>query len=108
MIVSPTRQSATVLMPAVMKPISPGPSASTATPFGVKTPTRSIACIAPVAIRRIFRPGFEHAVLDPHQGHDAEIGVVPAVDQQRLERRRGIARAAAAGGSPAPPAPRRY
>ena len=40
-IVSPTRQSATALMPAVIKPISPGPSSGAATPFGVKTPTRS-------------------------------------------------------------------
>ena len=56
-IVAPTRQSATVLMPAVMTPISPGPSVSTATPFGVNTPTRSIVCTAPVAISRTFCPG---------------------------------------------------
>ena len=47
---------------------------------------------APVAISRIFWPGDQHAVLDPHQDDDAEIGVVPAVDQQRLERRLGVAR----------------
>ena len=29
---------------------------------------------------------FHHAVDDPHQHHDAEIDVVPAVDQQRLQR----------------------
>ena len=56
MIVSPTRQSATVLMAAVIKPTSPGPNASTATPFGVKTPTRSIVWTAPVAIIRTFCP----------------------------------------------------
>ena len=33
----------------------------------------------------------QHAVDDAKQHDDAEIGVVPAVDQQRLERRRGIA-----------------
>ena len=33
----------------------------------------------------------QHAVLDAHQGDDAEIGVVPAVDQQRLQRRVAIA-----------------
>ena len=34
---------------------------------------------------------FQHAVDDAEQHDDAEIGVVPAVDEQRLERRRGIA-----------------
>ena len=33
----------------------------------------------------------EHAVDDAHQHDDAEIGVIPAVDQQRLERRRAVA-----------------
>src|SRR6185437_4802826 len=33
----------------------------------------------------------EHAVLDAHKDHDAEIRVVPAIDEQRLERRRGVA-----------------
>ncbi len=33
----------------------------------------------------------QHPVLDTHQGHDAEVRVVPAVNQQRLERRPGIA-----------------
>ena len=36
-------------------------------------------------------PRNEYPVLDAHQDHDAEIGVVPAVDQQRLEWRRGVA-----------------
>jgi len=57
--VSPILQSATVLMPAVMKPISPGPSSGTATPLGVNTPTRSTVWVAPVAIMRILRPGFK-------------------------------------------------
>ena len=39
-----------------------------------------------------FLPGLQRAVLDPHQNDDAEIGVVPAVDQQCLERRCGVAR----------------
>jgi hypothetical protein len=39
--VSPTRVSATSLIEAVMKPISPGPSSGTTTSFGVMTPTRS-------------------------------------------------------------------
>ena len=33
----------------------------------------------------------QHAVDDAEQHDDAEIGVVPAVDQQRLQRRRGVA-----------------
>ena len=33
----------------------------------------------------------QHAVEDAHQHDDAEIGVVPAIDQERLERRFGVA-----------------
>ena len=33
----------------------------------------------------------QHAVLHAHEGDDAEVGVVPAVDQQRLERRVAVA-----------------
>ncbi len=33
----------------------------------------------------------ERAILDPHQDDDAEIGVVPAVDEERLQRRRSVA-----------------
>ena len=33
----------------------------------------------------------EHAVLDPHQGDDAQVRVVPAVDQQRLQGRVAVA-----------------
>jgi len=33
----------------------------------------------------------EHAVDEAHQNDDAEVGIVPAVDQQGLERRRAIA-----------------
>ena len=35
--------------------------------------------------------GLERAVDDPHQHDDAEIGVVPAVDEERLQGRRGVA-----------------
>jgi hypothetical protein len=38
-----------------------------------------------------LHPGFEHAVFDADQGDDTEIGIVPAIDQQRLEGRFGIA-----------------
>ncbi|MNZ91586.1 hypothetical protein D3C78_1105750 [compost metagenome] len=51
--VSPTRVSATSLIEAVMKPISPGPRLSTLTIFGVSTPTRSMPYFAPEPIMRI-------------------------------------------------------
>ncbi len=54
--VSPISQSATDLIEAVRKPISPGPSAARSVILGVKTPTRSIWWVAPVAIMRIFMP----------------------------------------------------
>ncbi len=56
--VSPTRVSATSLMEAVRKPISPGPRASTVSFFGVKTPTRSTVYSAPDDMSRIFWPFF--------------------------------------------------
>ncbi len=39
--VSPTLQSAIVLMPAMMKPISPGPSSAMSVALGAKMPTLS-------------------------------------------------------------------
>ncbi len=36
----------------------------------------------------------EHALFDAHQHHDAEIGVVPAIDEHGLERLVGVARQA--------------
>ena len=91
MIVSPTRQSATVLIPAVIKPISPGPSSGAATPFRREDADPLDLMCRAGRHQPDLLPGSELAVLDPHQDHDAEIGVVPAVDEQRLERRRGVA-----------------
>ena len=54
--VSPIWQSATSLMPAVMKPTSPGPSAGSFSCLGVKTPTWSTSWAAPVDIMRTFIP----------------------------------------------------
>jgi hypothetical protein len=51
-IVSPTRVSATSLIEAVMKPISPGPSASIVSIFGVSTPS---------ALDLVLRIGAHHA-----------------------------------------------
>ena len=56
--VSPTLQSATDLIEAVRKPISPGPSSDRWVIFGVKAPTLSTGGSAPVAIMRTFMPGF--------------------------------------------------
>ena len=39
----------------------------------------------------MVEPFFIDAVDDPHQHHDAEIGVVPGIDEQRLERRIRVA-----------------
>ena len=107
-IVSPTRASPISLMAAVMKPTSPGPSVSISSALGVNTPTRSTRCAAPVPMKRTFWPFCERAVLDPDQRHDAEIAVVPGIDDQRLQRRLGVALRAAAGAGRSPPArPRR-
>ncbi len=89
--VSPTRVSATSLIAAVMKPISPGPSSSIcvhlrgeeADPLEV---VGGVGAHHPDALAF-----FHHAVDDPHQHDDAEIDVVPAVDQKRLQRRLAIA-----------------
>ena len=45
-----------------------------------------------VAISRIFCFGFEHAVDDADDDDHAAVGVEPGVEDQRLERRVGIAR----------------
>ena len=45
-----------------------------------------------------------HAVDDAHQHHDAEIDVVPAIDQQRLQRGRRDRPSAAAAGARSLPA----
>ncbi len=40
----------------------------------------------------------ENAVADADQNHHAEVGIVPAVDEQRLQRRADIVPRVAAGG----------
>jgi hypothetical protein len=40
---------------------------------------------------RMRWPFLQRAVDDAHQHHDAEIKVVPAVDQQRLQGRAAVA-----------------
>ncbi len=49
--VSPTRVSATSLICAVMKPISPGPSSASCSILGRKQPTRSTRCVVPAAMK---------------------------------------------------------
>ena len=56
--VSPTRVSATCLIDAVRKPISPGFSASMGVICGVNTPIRSTGYVALVFIMRILSPFF--------------------------------------------------
>ena len=57
-IVSPTRVSATSLICAVMKPISPGPNSGKSVRLGVKQPTRSTRCVVPACMKRICWPFF--------------------------------------------------
>ena len=89
--VSPTRVSATSLICAVMKPISPGPSSVSCSILGRKQPTRSTRWVVPAAMNLTCAPFFRHAVDDADEDDDAEIGVVPAVDEHRLERSGGVA-----------------
>ena len=53
-------------------------------------------------------PTLQPPVPHADQDHHAEVLVVPAIDQQRLQRRGAVALAAAAGGAPAPPERPRY
>ena len=85
--VSPTLVSATSLICAVMKPISPGPSSSTGTRLGREHADAVDLDAGAVAIMWIFWPFLITPSIDAHQDDDAEIGVVPAIDQQRLQRR---------------------
>src|SRR5699024_1484627 len=55
-IVSPTRESPTVLMAAVRKPTSPTVNSSTAIGFGVLIPTSATSNSLPVAIILILSP----------------------------------------------------
>ena len=63
----------------------------TATPFGREDADALDLCDGAGRHHADLLAGLQHAVLDPHQDDDAEIGVVPAIDQQRLQRRRGVA-----------------
>jgi hypothetical protein len=78
-IVSPTRVSAISLIWAVMKPISPGPSSA-----------EDADAVDQVGGARGHEPDLgafpERAVDDADEDDDAQVWVVPAVDQHRLER----------------------
>ena len=89
--VSPTRVSATSLIWAVMKPISPGPSSLQLLDLGAE---------AADAVDQVGGAGgheldllalADGAVDDADEDDDAEIGVVPAVDQHRLQGRVAVA-----------------
>ena len=64
---------------------------STGTAFGVNTPSDSTSwsCRVFISVTFIAVPNraFEHA----HDDHDAAVGVVPRVEDQRFERRVGVA-----------------
>ena len=105
--VSPTRVSATCLIEAVKKPISPGPSAVAHLLLGAE----DADAVDLVGAAGQHQPDalalVQRAVEDAHQHDHAEIGVVPAVDQQRLERRCWRRPWARAGGARSPRAPPR-
>ncbi len=89
--VSPTRVSATSLIAAVMKPISPGPSSSTCVHLR-REEADALDVIGRVGAHHADALALlHHAVDDADQHDDAEIDVVPAIDQQRLQRRIAVA-----------------
>ena len=89
--VSPIFASATFLMLATMKPASPTPSDSTGTGFGVNAPSCSISIVLAGRHQADLHAGPHHAVDDARENHDAAVRVVPGVEDQRLQRRVGIA-----------------
>ena len=89
--VSPTRVSRTCLIEAVRKPISPGPRAVGGEHAGAEGAD---------ALDGVEGAGLHHAdavalaegaLEDADEDDDAEIGVVPAVDEHGLERGVGVA-----------------
>ena len=96
--VSPTRVSRTCLIEAVRKPISPGPRLVGRQHAGAEGAD---------AVDAVERAGLHHpdavalaqrAVEDADEDDDAEVGVVPAVDQHRLQRRGRVAARGRGGG----------
>ncbi len=85
--VSPTCADLSSLMPAMTKPTSPADNCGRSTDLGVNTPTCSVRCCAPLAMKRILSLGCKHAVDHPHQHHHADVVVEPRIDDQRLQRR---------------------
>ena len=89
--VSPIFASATTLMLATTKPTSPTPSSSTGVAFGENTPSSSHLVVLLLRHQPDLRLRPQHAVDHADDDHDAAVGVVPGVEDQRLERRVGIA-----------------
>ncbi len=106
-IVSPTRVSATSLICAVMKPISPARELRQLLDLGAH---------AADAVDQVGRARgheldllalLQDAVDHADQDDDAEVGVVPAVDEHRLQRRVAVALGRRDPGRRSPAAPRR-
>ena len=64
---------------------------STGIGFGVKTPELLDLVVPPDAISRTFIPGVERAVDHADEDDDAAVLVEPGVEDQRPQRRVGIA-----------------
>ena len=78
-------------MPAVRKPTSPGREFPALLRLRREVADALHIVVGAGGHQADALAHLQHALLHPHQHDDAEIGVVPAVDQQRLERRLGVA-----------------
>ena len=90
-IVSPIFVSATTLMFAMMKPTSPADRHSTSFIFGVSDADRidgiNLAVRHQADLHALADLAVDHANHDDH----AAIGIEPGIEEQRLQRRIGIA-----------------
>jgi hypothetical protein len=96
--VSPTGAPSISLMPAIRKPTSPGPSAWA---LGLlrREDADAVGLVhAPVDMTLILSRLRRVPLLDADQRDDADVGVEPGIDDQRLQRRLRIALRAAAPG----------
>jgi hypothetical protein len=78
------------LICAVMKPISPAPSSAAARSWGGSAD--AVDQVGGAGLHELDLLALaDRAVDDADEDDDAEIGIVPAVDEHRLQRRGGIA-----------------
>ena len=105
--VSPTRVCATSLICAVMMPTSPAAISVEDLELGPHTADAVDQMLGAGGHELDLLALFDDAVDDADQDDDAQIGVVPAVDQHGLERRGAVSLGRGDAGDDRPPAPRR-